>query len=104
LLALGLISLPGAAWNGSWLAWLAVFLVPLGGLLLVRFTPEFRQTTAAVRQAFTFRWPINKSHTDDLHKLAGGLGDAFREAAAILEGDGSLLWLLILILILMLVR
>lgn len=103
ILTLGLLTWRGLRFDGHWLAWVGIILVPVGGLVLFRFTREFRQTTAAVRQAFTLRLPEQGS-SESLGKLAGGIGEAFREAAAILEGDGSLLWLLALILILLLVR
>lgn len=103
LLAVVLLSGQGLSLDHHWLSWAAVFLVPVGGLLLVRYTPEFRRTTAAVRHAFAFNSPL-RAQSDNFKMAAKGMAEAFREAATILEGDGSLLWLLILILILMLVR
>ncbi|HRQ37727.1 MAG TPA: hypothetical protein PLD25_07415 [Chloroflexota bacterium] len=99
---LGLVSVSGIEWGAvSWFTWLLLLLVPVGSVLLLRFVPEFNRTVAAVRQAFTFRLPFNSA---PLRQWLRGMGGAFEEAAAILEGDGSLVWLLILIVILLFVQ
>lgn len=99
---LGLVSVSGVAWGDvSWFTWLLLLVVPVGSVLLLRFVPEFNRTVAAVRQAFTFRLPVN---TAPLRQWLRGMGGAFEEAAAILEGDGSLIWLLILIVVLLLAQ
>ncbi|MBL1127688.1 MAG: hypothetical protein HND44_04125, partial [Chloroflexi bacterium] len=99
---LGLVSVSGVAWGDvSWFTWLLLLVAPVGSVLLLRFVPEFNRTVAAVRHAFTFRLPVN---TAPLRQWLRGMGGAFEEAAAILEGDGSLIWLLILIVVLLLVQ
>ncbi|MCL4263400.1 MAG: hypothetical protein KJ069_09300 [Anaerolineae bacterium] len=99
---LGLLSVSGLAWGAvSWFTWLLLLVAPVGSVILWRFVPEFDHTVAAVRQAFAFRLPIN---TSPLRQWLHGMGGAFDEAAAILEGDGSLIWLLILVVVLLLTQ
>ncbi len=101
--AVGLVSLSGVPWGQlSWMTWLWLLAVPVGGGLLFRFGPEFYRTVAAVRRAFTWQLPLKQ--TAAFQQWLQGLGGAFQEAAAILEGDGSLLWLLILAVIFLLAR
>jgi hypothetical protein len=96
----GLVSVSGVVWGAvPWFTWLLLLVVPIGSVILLRFVPEFQHTVTAVRQAFTFRLPI---HTAPLRQWLHGMGGAFAEAAAILEGDGSLAWLLILIMVVLL--
>lgn len=96
---LGLVSVSGVAWGAvSWFTWLLLLAPPVGSVILLRFVPEFQRTVAAARQVFTFRSPVS---TTPLRQWLHGMGGALEEAAAILEGDGSLVWLLILILVLM---
>ncbi len=99
---LGLISVSGVAWGElSWFTWLLLLVAPVGSVILLRFVPEFDRTVTAVRHAFTFRLPVS---TAPLRQWLHGMGGAFAEAAAILEGDGSLVWLLILIVVLLLTQ
>lgn len=98
--ALGLVSVSGVDWGAvSWFTWLLLLIVPVGGVVLLRFVPEFHRTVAAVRTAFTLRLPVNAA---PLRQWLHGMGGALAEAAAILEGDGSLVWLLVLIVVLLL--
>jgi hypothetical protein len=100
---LGLISLNGVNWRAvSWLTWLLILAVPVGGIVLFRFVPEFQRTITAVRHAFTFTLPQQQTHA--LKQWLRGMAGALQEAAAILEGEGSLIWLLIVILVFLLLR
>lgn len=99
---LGLISVSGVAWGVvSWFTWPLLLVAPVGSVILLRFVPEFDRTVTAVRHAFTFRFPVS---TAPLRQWLHGMGGAFAEAAAILEGDGSLIWLLILVVVLLLTQ
>ncbi|MCP4358831.1 MAG: hypothetical protein GY796_12500 [Chloroflexi bacterium] len=102
LLALGLFSLNGMA-AADWWAWLLPLLIMVGGSVIYRFVGEFRKTTAAVRQAFHLELPIGRI-TRGLQLWWQGIQEAFGEAAAILEGDGNLLWLFAIVIIFLLVR
>jgi hypothetical protein len=97
---LALLSVSGVVWREvSWYIWVFLLIVPVGGVLLLRFVPEFHRTVAAVRTAFTLRLPLSAT---PLRQWLHGMGGALTEAAAILEGDGSLVWLLVLIVVLLL--
>jgi hypothetical protein len=99
--ALGLFSPGGVAWAQiSWLAWLFLLAVPLGSVVLFRFVPAFHHLVAATRRAFTFNLPLNRV-TAVFTRWLQGMGGAFQETAAILEGEGSLVWLLVIILVLL---
>jgi hypothetical protein len=99
--ALGLLTVTGVKWRElSLLAGLFMLLVPLGAALLFYFMGSLRQTTAVVRQALTPQLPWERARESG-QRFWQGLSEAFGEAAAILEGDGNLVWILVLIAVLL---
>ncbi|MBK8985747.1 MAG: hypothetical protein IPM39_06640 [Chloroflexi bacterium] len=88
LLALGLLAWPVLG-GVSWVVWTALLLPLLGGLLLARLLQNAPPAPTAVR------WPVILASGH----WGGGLRllvSAVRDAAALLEGERGLLWLLLL--------
>jgi NADH:ubiquinone oxidoreductase subunit 2 (subunit N) len=102
LAALGLLTVSGVAWGEVRLvSWLAVLLPVAAGVWLARWKAE--------------RWMGNVTITrrplaliarlaDGLRQLISGASATLREAAHILEGEGGLLWLLLLVVVFWLAR
>ena len=94
-------------WGGfgeaSWLAF-GLTLIPAGvGFALTRFASQTREAQMLLQQAF--KLPISfRPVWDNLKMVFDGFVIAMRESAAILEGEGGLLWVILLLVILWLAR
>lgn len=106
-LALTLPALALFSWGGfdqpSWLAW-GLTLIPAGvGFTLSRFASQTREAQMLLQQAF--KLPISfRPVGNNLKMVFDGFVIAMRESAAILEGEGGLLWVILLLVILWLAR
>jgi hypothetical protein len=99
LLAAGLVAIPiPLAGQTSPFAWLAIILATAAGIALSRQSEWVQQAPAGLQRAFHLDLP-----GDRLYQYAASLGsftgNAIREAVAILEGEGGLLWLIILLVV-----
>ena len=95
--ALGLLSLRGLD-QTSPVVWLALVTAAIAGFVLSRFVGEVREARAALRQAFTVNLPL-ETVAMTLRRLGQGIKVAVGEAVLILEGEGGLLWLLVLVVV-----
>ena len=79
-------------------AWLGVLIPAGGGLAMTFFLGSVREAQATLREALRVPalprpvWPW-------LQNAAQAAGSAVRQAAALLEGEGGLLWLLLLLIL-----
>jgi formate hydrogenlyase subunit 3/multisubunit Na+/H+ antiporter MnhD subunit len=76
--------------------WPAILLPPVMGLVLLYYLPEAHEAQMALQQTVRFDLPLGQL-VDSLSRVFTYTGTAVREAAAILEGEGGLLWLLIML-------
>lgn len=98
--ALGLLSLAGMS-QASLVSWLAVGGAAVAGFFLHRYVGEVREARAALRQAFTLNLPLQAAVTK-ARWMGRGIRTAVGEAVLILEGEGGLLWLLVLVVVFLL--
>jgi len=99
--ALGLLSI-GRLASTPVLAWIAILLPIVAGSLLAYFVGDLAQLRPALREAFSFKVPGLQDV--QARRFAPRVGQAVREAASILEGEGGFLWLLLFLVILWLAR
>lgn len=100
--ALGLISVGNVTWTEIPLAaWLAILAAAIVGLLLPRFLDDAQQVRVTLRQALGAERPFPQ-RLPTLKQLAIGVQTAVNDAAAILDGDSGLLWVLLLAIIIIL--
>ena len=99
--ALGLLSI-GRLASTPVLAWIAILLPIVTGSLLAYFVGDLAQLRPALREAFSFKVPGLQDV--QVRRFAPRVGQAVREAASILEGEGGFLWLLLFLVILWLAR
>lgn len=92
----GLFSVGGFS-GASPVAWVAILLPIVVGGVLARFLGEATDLQETVLQAF--RLDAIGSWRSVGKTVVAGLGTAVHEAALILEGEGGLLWLLLLLVI-----
>ena len=97
LAAVGLLSLSGLGQTGP-ITWLALGAAAAAGFALSRFIGEVREARAALRQAFTVNLPL-ETFVVTLRRLGQGIKAVLGEAVLILEGEGGLLWLLVLVVV-----
>jgi hypothetical protein len=97
LAALGLLS-PGGLGQADPVTWLALGAAAAAGFALSRFIGEVREARAALRQAFTVNLPL-EAIVVTLRRLGQGMKAVLGEAVLILEGEGGLLWLLVLVVV-----
>ena len=99
LLAAGLVALPfPLAAQTSPLAWLAILLAAAGGIALSRQIERVQEIPAGLQRAFHFDLPGNRIYRHAA-SLGAFTGYVIRQAAAILEGEGGLLWLIVLLVV-----
>ena len=102
--ALGVLGVSGVfVSNGNLASWGLIFLTALGASALSWYatrTPEIRQDLRWTSRASLPLESIRRF----LSNFATGASHFFREAAAILEGEGGMLWLLVLVVVLWLAR
>lgn len=106
-LAFTLPALALFGWGGfgqaSWLAWVLAMIPAGAGLALTRFTNQTREAQTLLQQAF--KLPVSfRPVWNNLRMVFDGFVIAMREAAAILEGEGGFLWVILLLVILWLAR
>jgi hypothetical protein len=80
---------------------LVVLLPAIGGIGLARSATLRQRWQAAAARWHDRQWSATNIGrlADGLRPLASGVGTALREAAHILEGEGGLLWLLLLVVV-----
>lgn len=79
-------------------AWIAIFLTLIVSLLLPRFLGELRDVGTQVEAAFTFDLPTARI-IRVINQAGSGIVRTVAEAAAILQGDRGLIWLLVFALL-----
>jgi hypothetical protein len=102
--ALGLFALPlSTDVIGAVLSWILILLSTLGAIAMSWYALKKPDVREAVSGGFhiSLSWPAG---TRVLRSIAVGANLFIREAAAILEGEGGMLWLLVLVVILWLAR
>jgi hypothetical protein len=102
---LGLFTLQGLA-DAGLLTWLAVLLPAAAGAALARVTGEPGPAwppARLLRQAFALRLPL-RPLTRIVRQGVGALGTALRAAILMLEGEGGMMWLLVLLVLVWLAR
>jgi hypothetical protein len=102
--AVGLLSLSGVAQApvraGTWLA---ILLPAVGSLVLVRYVGSVHEARTALQRAFA--WHFFATIPQFLWRTwLRRLDAAVRDVAAILDGEGGMLWLLVLAILLLVVR
>jgi hypothetical protein len=80
------------------ITWLALLAPVVGGVILLRHLPFLRETQLAFRQVVGLDLPLARLY-QNVGRLLAAAGSALREAAAILEGEGGMVWLLLLLLL-----
>jgi hypothetical protein len=104
LLSLGLLSLKGPPLStilaGSWLGLAIPF---VGGLIAHRYLGDIHDTRAALRRAFALNLPLETIGVLS-RAFLNHFGKAVRDAAVILEGEGGMIWMFVLIVVLLLIR
>lgn len=99
--ALGLLSVSNIIWgNVPLLAWVAILLAAVVGVLLPRFVGDAQQVRVTLRQALGNERPF-AAKLPSLKQLALGVQTAVNDAADILDGDSGLLWLLLAVIIIL---
>jgi hypothetical protein len=84
---------------------LMVLLPAVGGIWLARSATFQQRWQAAAARWHDQQWPSYSGRlVDGWRQLTAGVGAALREAAHILEGEGGLLWLLLLVVVFWLAR
>lgn len=100
--ALGLVSI-AALTLAAPLTWVAILLPVVVAILLAWQLDETAEVRQTLHEAFALPLPTQTAWRG-LRLATGALSAASREALAILEGEGGLLWLLVFVVILYLVR
>ncbi|HSG16785.1 MAG TPA: hypothetical protein VLE70_10760 [Anaerolineae bacterium] len=102
--SLGLIALPdGEIADVSLWTWIAVVVAVAGGLVLSGYEARLQDAQLAIRRALHLGFVGRR-----LQRLFANIGSALdllvRELAAILEGEGGMLWLLVFVVVIWLAR
>lgn len=100
--ALGLLSIAALTLAAS-LSWAAILLPATVSLVLAWRLDETNELRQMLQEAFSLPFSARPAWAS-LRRATGALSVATREALAILEGEGGLLWLLVFVVILTLVR
>jgi hypothetical protein len=79
--------------------WLAILAPVAAGAVLLRYLPLLREGQLALRQVVDLDFPLAWLYQNVGRALAAA-GSALREAATVLEGEGGMLWLIVLLVIL----
>jgi hypothetical protein len=104
LLSLGLIMLPHfPPGSNDFLAWLAIVIAAVGGVALAWVAGRSSLTQTDLKDAFRLNVPSDQ--VQDLFKqLVTGIALVIRGAISILEGEGGMLWVVVLIIVMWLAR
>ncbi len=97
---IGLLQFNPASFNVSIITWIAIILPPILGLLLGLFVPGLRALDDRSGERLSNARP-SEELSGRLRRLGRTSTDAIADAAAILEGEFGLLWLLGLVLLLL---
>jgi hypothetical protein len=104
LLVIGLFALPGQSLSEiRAVTWLAILIPAVAGFALSRYISQIHDVQDVLRGAFHLNLPVVRLRSA-FERLLAGAGAVIRESAAILEGEGGMLWLLILVVVLWLAR
>lgn len=97
LLVLGLIAWPDLSLSADHLVAVIFITVTFaGGIMLGRYVGQVREVQDALRQSWRVGESVRRATQTTMAALISA-GSALREAAAILEGESGLLWLLLLL-------
>jgi hypothetical protein len=102
-LAVALLALPTGFTGREWLGTGVTLVVAGGGLAIRRAISRLEEAQEALRQAFRLP-PLGRRAVETLQSIAGAMVASLREAVAIMEGEGGMLWLLALLVVLWLSR
>jgi len=102
--SLGLLMLPGSSISdtGLW-SWIGVVMAMVGGLVLSRYEAQIQEVQLALRSALHLGF-LGRRLMRMVGRAANGLDVLVREMAAILEGEGGMLWLLVFVIVIWLAR
>ena len=100
---IGLPAVAGLA-GASIVAWPAVLLPIVAGAALIRYTDEAHQLQQLLRAALSVEIPAAGEAGVVVRAGGRSLAQALRQAVALVEGEGGLLWLLLLLVIVWLAR
>ncbi len=104
LLALGLIMTPAVIGEINQVTgWILLLLSTLGAVSIAWYTIRAPEVRGAIKGAFNFHLPVDSSK-QVLGSFLTAAGTVVRDAAAILEGEGGMLWVLLLVVIFWLAR
>jgi hypothetical protein len=97
--ALGLIILPiSLDGKREVMSWILIFVTTLGAAAISWYTLKVPDVRAALKGAFHINLPV-QTLKRILGSVTAGANVVIRETAAILEGEGGMLWLLLLVVI-----
>ncbi len=104
LLALGLIMTPAVLGEINQAAgWILLLFSTLGAVSIAWYTIRAPEVRGAIKGAFNVRLPVDTSK-QVLGSFLTAAGTVVRDAAAILEGEGGMLWVLLMVVIFWLAR
>lgn len=99
LVALSLISRDGVPLAEVRLVtWLALLAPVVASAALLHYQPQLREVQVALRQIMGLDLPLAGLY-DNVGRALSVAGSGLREAAAILEGEGGMLWLILLLVL-----
>jgi hypothetical protein len=102
--AIGLIILPVSLdGGGEVMSWILIFATILGAAAISWYTLKVPDVRAALKGAFHINLPVQVVKRI-FGSVPAGANEVIRETAAILEGEGGMLWLLLLVVIFWLAR
>jgi hypothetical protein len=102
--SLGLISFSSQLVSGiTIVAWVTVVVTFGGSLLLSRFETQVQDAQLSLRRALHLGF-VGRRIMQLLAQIGSGLDSFIRETAAILEGEGGMLWLLVFLVVIWLAR
>jgi hypothetical protein len=102
--SLGLISFSSQLVSGiTIVAWVTVVVTFGGSLLLSRFETQVQDAQLSLRRALHLGF-VGRRMMQLLAQIGSGLDSFIRETAAILEGEGGMLWLLVFLVVIWLAR
>jgi CDP-diglyceride synthetase len=102
--AIGLIILPVSLdGGGEVMSWILIFATILGAAAISWYTLKVPDVRAALKGAFHINLPVQEVKRI-FGSVPAGANEVIRETAAILEGEGGMLWLLLLVVIFWLAR
>ena len=104
LLSLGLFALPDFSLaSRDILLWLSLVLAGIGGIALAWFAGRSSLAQTDLKDAFRLNIPRDQAQKL-FGQLASGITLVVREAITILEGEGGMLWVVVLIIVMWLAR